>query len=88
MPFASLSRGIHRSPAFVVKTQQRAATALLAGGGVNGTQVTFPAGSDWVYLFDKTQIHAGGSTATLTVPLAQYPVFIKHGSGLLATWNP
>ena len=48
-------------------------------------KVTFPAGSDWVYLFDKQQEHKGGSTATLTVPLEQYPVFLRKGSAIAGT---
>jgi alpha-glucosidase (family GH31 glycosyl hydrolase) len=44
--------------------------------------VTFPAGSDWIYLFDKSKTYTGGSTATLTVPYAEFPVFLKKGSTL------
>ena len=44
--------------------------------------VKFPTGSDWVYLFDKTKLHKGGSSANLTVPLDEYPVFLKQGSAL------
>jgi alpha-glucosidase (family GH31 glycosyl hydrolase) len=47
--------------------------------------VTFPAGNDWIYLFDKTKVHAGGSTASLTVPLDEYPVFLRKGSALATT---
>jgi len=52
----------------------------------NNIDVTFPAGSDtWVYLFDTTQVYQGGATTTLTVPLVEYPVFLKSTSPLIAT---
>ena len=47
--------------------------------------VKLPAGSDWVYLFDKQKVYKGGSSATLTVPLAQYPVFLRQGSAIAGT---
>lgn len=53
-------------------------TPMLEGG--TSRTVSFPAGSDWVYLFDKTKTYPGGSKANLTVPLSEYPVFLKAGS--------
>lgn len=47
--------------------------------------VTFPSGNDWIYLFDKTKVHAGRSSATLNVPLTEYPVFLRKGSSLAGT---
>ncbi|HUT53761.1 MAG TPA: TIM-barrel domain-containing protein [bacterium] len=44
--------------------------------------VTFPAGNDWVYLWDRSQVHAGGAEAALDFPLDEYPVFIRQGSPL------
>jgi alpha-D-xyloside xylohydrolase len=42
--------------------------------------VNFPAGSDWVYLWDRGQEFTGGAQAALTFPLAEYPVFLRKGS--------
>jgi alpha-glucosidase (family GH31 glycosyl hydrolase) len=42
--------------------------------------VQFPAGSQWVYLYDKSQIFDGGTTIDLTLPLEEFPVYIKQGS--------
>jgi alpha-D-xyloside xylohydrolase len=55
-----------------------------------GTQrtVAFPAGDDWVYLFDKTKVHTGGSSANLTIPIDEYPVFLKKGSSIAGTLTP
>lgn len=47
--------------------------------------VNFPAGSSWVYLFDNSKVFQGGSSASLDIPLSEYPVFIKSSSSLLAT---
>jgi alpha-glucosidase (family GH31 glycosyl hydrolase) len=46
--------------------------------------VSFPAGNDWVYLFDKTRTYAGGTSANLFVPLGEYPVFLRKASSLVA----
>ncbi len=53
---------------------------MLASG--TSRAVSFPPGASWVYLFDKSKTYAGGTTATVTVPLAEYPVFLKQGSDL------
>jgi alpha-glucosidase (family GH31 glycosyl hydrolase) len=42
--------------------------------------VNFPAGDDWVYLWDRGQVYAGGTQAALAFPLAEYPVFLRKGS--------
>ena len=44
--------------------------------------VQFPAGSDWVYLFDKSETYTGGSNETLTILLDEFPVFLREGSGI------
>ncbi len=44
--------------------------------------LTFPAGDDWVYLFDDTKSYSGGSTETLDVPLSEFPVFLRADSEL------
>ncbi|MFO0674772.1 MAG: glycoside hydrolase family 31 protein [Polyangiaceae bacterium] len=45
--------------------------------------LTFPPGGDtWVYLFDKSKTYAGGATVTLSVPLGEFPVFVKKGSAV------
>ncbi|MFN8300835.1 MAG: glycoside hydrolase family 31 protein [Chitinophagales bacterium] len=48
----------------------------------NGTDVTinFPAGSDWVYLYNKERIYTGGTSEYLSFPLEEFPVFIKKGT--------
>jgi alpha-glucosidase (family GH31 glycosyl hydrolase) len=47
--------------------------------------VQFPADSDWVYLFDKSKTYTGGSTETLTIPLDEFPVFLRDGSEIAGT---
>ncbi|PCJ77527.1 MAG: hypothetical protein COA57_16630 [Flavobacteriales bacterium] len=47
--------------------------------------VSFPAGKNWVYLFDKTQTYSGGTLQTLIIPYAEFPVFIEENSDLLNT---
>ena len=42
--------------------------------------IDFPDGSDWVYLFDKSKTYTGGSSETLTIPLDEFPVFLRSGS--------
>ncbi|HWB62847.1 MAG TPA: TIM-barrel domain-containing protein [Chitinophagales bacterium] len=61
-------------------------TPILQTGGI--ATVKFPVGSNWVYLFDKGQVHAGGSTQTVILPLNEFPVYIKQGSSLLDTLTP
>lgn len=50
--------------------------------------VKFPSGSDWVYLYDKTKVYTGGSAVDLTLPLEEFPVFIRKGSALVDQLNP
>lgn len=50
--------------------------------------VTFPAGHDWVYLFDKTEEFVGGQTMTLSIPLDEYPIFLRKGSWTAGKLNP
>ncbi len=53
----------------------------------SGTERTlsFPAGDDWVYLFDQDRSYGGGTTETLEIPLAEFPVFLRAGSDLEAS---
>lgn len=50
-----------------------------------GTSITvnFPAGDDWVCLYNESQVHVGGTQAVLTVPYTEFPVFIRQGSSPL-----
>ncbi len=50
--------------------------------------VTFPSDGVWVSLFDKTKVYAAGSTHTLNVPLAEYPVFLRQGSAIASELSP
>jgi hypothetical protein len=46
---------------------------------------SFPGtGTSWVYLFDNTKVYQSGQSGSLSIPLDQYPVFIKSTSPLLA----
>ncbi len=47
-----------------------------------GTSITvnFPAGNEWIYLYNSSQVYTGGITETLTIPYTEYPVFIKGES--------
>lgn len=52
--------------------------------------VAFPAGDDWVYLFNRARIFEGGTEETLTVPIEEFPVFLRQGSEIetdLAAWE-
>lgn len=53
------------------------APILAAGGNVT---VNFPAGDNWVYLFDSTVVKTGGSSEALTFPLSEFPVYVRQGS--------
>lgn len=53
------------------------APVLSAGGSVN---VDFPAGDNWVYLFDSTVVKTGGSSETIVFPLSEYPVYVRENS--------
>jgi len=44
--------------------------------------VRFPAGGDWVYLWNRTLEYAGGTEATLDFPLQEYPIFLRKGSAI------
>ena len=44
--------------------------------------IRFPGEDEWIYLFDTDVSFVGGTTETFTVPLAEYPVFLRAGSGL------
>ena len=53
------------------------APVLEAGGELT---VVFPEGSTWVYLFDPDTRYQGGEEVPFTVPLDEFPVFLKEGS--------
>jgi alpha-glucosidase (family GH31 glycosyl hydrolase) len=55
--------------------------APMLSSGTSRT-LTLPSGDDWVYLFDASQSYSGGSTQTLEIPLAEFPVFLRAGSEL------
>jgi alpha-glucosidase (family GH31 glycosyl hydrolase) len=48
----------------------------------NSVHIGFPDGVAWVNWFNASQVHQGGSTATLDVPLDTMAVFKKKGSFL------
>ena len=41
--------------------------------------IEFPEGT-WVYAFDAGDVHEGGTSTTMTVPMAAYPLFFRQGS--------
>lgn len=47
----------------------------------NNITVDFPAGN-WAYLFNTSQIYSGAFNS-LSIPISEFPVFIKQGSALL-----
>lgn len=49
----------------------------------NSITIDFPAGN-WTYLFNTSQTYSGPLNA-LTIPLDEYPVFVRQGSPLLTT---
>jgi len=53
----------------------------------NNIDVAFPSGDNWVYLFDSTQIYAGGTTQSLIIPLDEYPVFMREGAAIFTDIN-
>ena len=55
------------------------ALVLCEGGEAT---IGFPDGEEWVYLFDTSVVYEGGTTHTLTLPLTEYPVFLRVGSEL------
>lgn len=44
--------------------------------------VKFPEDGDWVYLFDRSKIHSGGTESSLNIPLSEFPVFLRRGSSI------
>lgn len=47
-----------------------------------GTSITvnFPADGPWIYLYDYSQVYEGGTSASLTIPYSEYPVFFRSGT--------
>jgi alpha-glucosidase (family GH31 glycosyl hydrolase) len=50
--------------------------------------VNFPAGSNWVYLYNKSQTYTGGTSQTFSMSVNEFPVFVKEGSDLVTTLTP
>jgi alpha-glucosidase (family GH31 glycosyl hydrolase) len=44
-------------------------------------EVEFPPGS-WVFAFDETEVFAGSSSTTMTVPISSYPLFYREDSAV------
>ena len=42
--------------------------------------ITFPSNDSWINYWNESDIHQGGTTATLTYNLNQYPIFIRSGA--------
>jgi alpha-glucosidase (family GH31 glycosyl hydrolase) len=55
------------------------APILSEGGAIS---VVFPGEDEWIYLFDTDLHFIGGETASLLVPLDEYPVYVRAGSEL------
>ena len=41
--------------------------------------IEFPEG-EWVFAFDSGEVYEGGESTTMTVSMAQYPLFYRQGS--------
>ena len=51
--------------------------------------VTFPDdGSEWVYLYDKTQVYQPDETISMNNALEEYPVFLRKGSDIAEKLEP
>ena len=61
------------------------APVLNKEGTVN---ISFPAGNDWVYLYDKSRVYDGGATLSDTWPIDEFPVFVRQGSAWVDNLNP
>jgi hypothetical protein len=42
--------------------------------------VTFPSEDEWVYVYDESQVFSASETASLTIPLSEYSVFVRQDS--------
>lgn len=42
--------------------------------------VNLPAGNNWVYLYDKSQVYEGGQSISKTFPISEFPVYLKQGT--------
>jgi alpha-glucosidase (family GH31 glycosyl hydrolase) len=51
-------------------------------------KIQFPAGEQWVYLYDKSQTYDGGTSLEQVWPLDEFPVFIRQGSSLVDELEP
>ena len=47
---------------------------------VTSKNVDFPSGGKWIDYWDETKVFDGGTSTNYSVPLDQYPVFIKAGA--------
>jgi alpha-glucosidase (family GH31 glycosyl hydrolase) len=50
--------------------------------------VTLPERGNWTYLFGAQTTYPGGQVVDVTVPLAEYPAFVRAGSALVRTLLP
>jgi len=55
---------------------------IMAQGDETGNERTiiFPAGDEWIYLFDETQTFRGGSRQQLHFSYEEFPVYIRKGA--------
>lgn len=51
-----------------------------------GTEITvnFPSDGNWTYLYDYELNYEGGTSATLSIPYSEFPVFFRSGSSPLS----
>lgn len=61
------------------------APVLGASGNVT---VNLPAGSNWVYLYDKTKVYEGGQSFSKTYPITEFPVYLRQGSKIAEGIEP
>lgn len=45
--------------------------------------IQLPNEGRWVYLFDNTKVYDAGTTATMSFPYEEFPVFVREGSSVL-----
>ena len=55
--------------------------------GARTRQVVFPSGT-WIDWNNPLKVHKGGSTATVSAPLATLPIFVRQGSFIPLSMNP
>jgi alpha-glucosidase (family GH31 glycosyl hydrolase) len=50
--------------------------------------ITFPNDGNWVYLYNKSQVYNAGTTVDLTLPIDEFPVFVRQGSEWIDKLTP